>query len=72
MIFDALDWLASMCTHIPDQREQMVRYYGFYSNISRGLRQKENEDALMLLQSIDILSRLIFWCGGVLSPSCYT
>ncbi len=25
----------------------MVRYYGFYSNVSRGLRQKENEDALI-------------------------
>jgi len=46
-IFDALDWLAAMCSHIPDQREQMVRYYGFYSNVSRGLRQKENEDALI-------------------------
>jgi len=25
----------------------MVRYYGFYSNVFRGLRQKENEDALI-------------------------
>ena len=40
--FDALDWLAAMTSHIPDQREQMVRYYGFYSNVSCGLRQKEN------------------------------
>jgi len=45
--FDALDWLAAMTSHIPDQREQMVRYYGFYSNVSRGLRQKENEDVLL-------------------------
>jgi len=36
-----------MCSHIPDQREQMVRYYGFYSNVSRGLRQKENQDTLI-------------------------
>jgi hypothetical protein len=28
--FDALDWLATMATHIPNQGEQMVRYYGFY------------------------------------------
>ncbi len=41
-IFDALDWLAAMTSHIPDQGEQMVRYYGFYNNVSRGLRQKEN------------------------------
>jgi hypothetical protein len=45
--FDALDWLAAMCSHIPDQREQMVRYYGFYRNVSRGIRQIENEDALI-------------------------
>ena len=25
-IFDALDWLAAMTSHIPDQREQTVRY----------------------------------------------
>jgi hypothetical protein len=38
---------AAMTSHIPDQREQMVCYYGFYSNVSRGLRQKENEDDLI-------------------------
>jgi hypothetical protein len=45
--FDALDWLAAMTSHIPDQREQMVRYYGFYSNVSRGMRQKEKVDTLI-------------------------
>jgi hypothetical protein len=25
----------------------MVRYYGFYSNVSRGIRQKENVDTLI-------------------------
>jgi hypothetical protein len=38
--FDALDWLAQLATHIPNKGEQMVRYYGFYSNKSRGLRKK--------------------------------
>lgn len=42
-----LDWLAAMASHIPDQKEQMVRYYGFYSNVSRGHRQRENEDGLI-------------------------
>jgi hypothetical protein len=37
---DALDWLAQLGTHIPNKGEQMVRYYGFYSNKSRGLRKK--------------------------------
>ena len=27
--------------------EQMVRYYGYYSNVSRGKRQKENQDGLI-------------------------
>jgi hypothetical protein len=34
--FDALDWLAQLTTHIPGKNEQMVRYYGYYSNKSRG------------------------------------
>jgi hypothetical protein len=31
-----------------DQREQMVRYYGFYNNVSRGIRQNENMDDLII------------------------
>jgi len=54
-VFDALDWLAAMCSHIPDQREQMIRYYGFYSNVFRGIRQKENQDVLIPVQSMEIL-----------------
>ena len=42
--FTALDWLARLVTHIPGKGEQMVRYYGYYSNKSRGLRKKENND----------------------------
>ena len=33
-----------MCSHVPNKGEQMVRYYGYYSNVSRGKRQKENQD----------------------------
>jgi len=40
----ALEWLAAMCSHIPNRGEQMVRYYGHYSNVSRGKRQKEGSD----------------------------
>ena len=42
--FAALDWLAQLTTHIPNKGEQMVRYYGFYSNKSRGLRKKAGTD----------------------------
>ena len=27
-VFDALEWLAVMCSHVPNKGEQMVRYYG--------------------------------------------
>jgi hypothetical protein len=43
-VFPALEWLAAMCSHIPNRGEQMVRYYGYYSNVSRGKRQKEGID----------------------------
>ena len=45
--FDALEWLAAMCSHVPNKGEQMVRYYGYYSNVSRGKRQKTGDDAAM-------------------------
>jgi hypothetical protein len=42
--FDALEWLAAMCSHVPNKGEQMIRYYGYYSNVSRGKRKKQNRD----------------------------
>ncbi|MHB9096840.1 MAG: transposase [Syntrophales bacterium] len=33
-IFDAPEWLAAMCSHVPNRGEQMVRYYGWYSDVS--------------------------------------
>jgi hypothetical protein len=42
--FNALEWLAAMlgsskpcedgCSHVPNKGEQVVRYYGYYSNVS--------------------------------------
>ena len=46
-IFDALEWLAAMCSHVPNKGEQMVRYYGFYSNVARGKRKKNEQDELI-------------------------
>jgi hypothetical protein len=43
-IFPALKWLADMCSHIPNRGEQLVRYYGHYSNVSRGKRLKDGLD----------------------------
>jgi hypothetical protein len=43
-ISDALDWLAQLVTHNPNKGEQMVRYYGYYSYKSRGMRKKTGSD----------------------------
>jgi hypothetical protein len=52
--FHALDWLARLTTHIPNKNEQMARYYGFYSNKSRGMRKKaENAEELPALIHTD-------------------
>jgi hypothetical protein len=44
--FSALDFLARLVTHIPNKYEQTVRYYGFYSNKSRGVRAKALASAI--------------------------
>ncbi len=40
-VFPVLDWIAEITAHIPNKGEQLVRYYGVYSNVSRGKRKKE-------------------------------
>jgi Zn finger protein HypA/HybF involved in hydrogenase expression len=39
-IYDPLDWIAAVTSHIPDKGQQMVRYYGYYSNVKRGRHRK--------------------------------
>ena len=53
-VFGALEWLVppmAGCSHVPNKGEsfdlealdrQMVRYYGYYSNVSRGKRKKKS------------------------------
>jgi hypothetical protein len=43
----------ALSSHIPNKGEQMVRYYGYYSNVSRGRRKKADQDGLVpcVLQS---------------------
>lgn len=38
--FTAIDWLSRLVVHIPDKGEQLVRYYGYYSNKARGVHKK--------------------------------
>ena len=45
--FDPAEFLARVIMHIPEPRRHLVRYYGWYSNVSRGRRRKaeaENEE----------------------------
>jgi hypothetical protein len=39
-VFSAEEFIAAITQHIPDKSFQMVRYYGWYSNRSRGERTK--------------------------------
>jgi len=36
-----------MCSHVPNRGEQMVRYYGYYSNVARGKRKTNDQDELI-------------------------
>lgn len=44
--FSSLEWMAVLCSHIPDRSEQTLRYYGYYSNVIRGRLKKEEESEL--------------------------
>jgi len=39
--FSSLEWMAALVSHIPDKVEQTVRYYGYYSNVTRGRLKKK-------------------------------
>jgi hypothetical protein len=57
-IFDAIDWLAQLTTHIPNKREPLVRYYGFYSNRCRGDRKKtDNDHEILSVADSDMSSK---------------
>ncbi len=45
--FDALEWLPAMCSHVPNRGEQMIRYYGHSSNVSKGKQKKEVKDEII-------------------------
>ena len=42
-VFDPLDFLAEVTQHIPNKGEHQIRYYGFYSNKKRGMREKDGK-----------------------------
>ena len=44
-ILPPLDFLAEFTQHIPTKSSHLIRYYGWYSNKSRGLRKKAEAEA---------------------------
>ena len=42
--FSPLEWMAALVSHIPDRGGQTVRYYGHYSNVTRGRLKKEEDE----------------------------
>ncbi len=42
---DVAEFLARVLMHIPEPRRHLVRYYGWYSNVSRGKRRLREEAA---------------------------
>ena len=44
--FDPAEFLARVIMHIPEPRRHLVRYYGWYSNVSRGRRRRQDKAAI--------------------------
>ena len=44
-VLDPLDFLAEFTQHIPPKGSHLIRYYGWYSNKSRGMRRKAADAA---------------------------
>ena len=54
-VFSACNWLAALTAHIPNAGEHLVRYYGWYSNVSRGKRRKaQGEATTAIVESSEI------------------
>ncbi len=58
-VFDAKEFIAAITQHIPEKSFQMVRYYGWYPNRSRGEREKgrqgSGEDMVPNTEDIEVL-----------------
>ncbi|MBI2839333.1 MAG: transposase [Acidobacteria bacterium] len=40
-VYDVLEWIARLTSHIPDQGAQLIHYYAAYSNAHRGKRRRQ-------------------------------
>jgi len=51
-VMDAEEFIAAITQHIPEKSFQMVRYYGWYSNKSRGTRKNNEEQAVSSISAL--------------------
>lgn len=56
----ALDFLAALCTHVPDAGQQLIRYYGEWSHVRRARARKTGSPPAQPLPS----SNTRDGCGG--------
>jgi hypothetical protein len=58
-VFSPCDFIAAITQHIPDKSFQLVRYYGWYSNMMRGRRAKQADEEVQTegdaVELIDLL-----------------
>jgi len=54
----ALKWLRMLMNHIPDKYEHLFRYYGYYSNRSRGARMVRTQPSQSALTTVNRTTRL--------------
>ncbi len=50
---DPGDFLARVIMHIPQPRRHLVRYYGWYSNVSRGKRRNAEREYAKPVSAVD-------------------
>ena len=58
-VFSAYDWFAALTAHIPNAGEHLVRYDGWYSNVSRGKRRTTQEEDPSTIEECSEVSHYI-------------
>ncbi|MBU1181141.1 MAG: hypothetical protein KKF00_03045 [Proteobacteria bacterium] len=57
---DTRPFFPDLVNYIPNRGEQVVRYYGYYSNKMRGIRRKAGaDDALPALMEPDVIRKIL-------------
>ena len=62
LIFEPEDFIAAVCSHVPNHRQKYVNYYGWYSSRLRGKRKIKNaENKSPEINTVDtILAQKVF------------